>query len=95
MPRSTALACITSLALRRVQRRVAGLLPAVLPVLLWMGSLVASAPAHATDPAAATDPPATADEGSTRWGPIVGACFGVLFGGVLALWQIRSMKNRG
>ncbi|MCH9685292.1 MAG: hypothetical protein K0V04_27905 [Deltaproteobacteria bacterium] len=33
-------------------------------------------------------------EESGGWGPIVGACFGVLFGGSIALWQIRGMKKR-
>jgi hypothetical protein len=59
-----------------------------------VGSFLAAAPAQAADPAASTDPPAAADDGSTNWGPILGACVGVLFGGALALWQIRSMKNR-
>jgi len=38
---------------------------------------------------------ASADEAdSTSWGPIVGGCLGVLFGGAIAMWQIRGMRNR-
>jgi hypothetical protein len=89
MPRPTALVRIAPLA--RLRARL--LMGSLLPALLLMGSL-ASAPAQAADSPASTDPPAAADDGSTNWGPIIGACFGVLFGGALALWQIRSMKNR-
>jgi hypothetical protein len=60
-------------------------------LLLAAGSLLAPAMAGAADPA--SDPDATAGSGSTDWGPIVGACFGVLFGGALAVWQIRGMKR--
>ncbi|MEX1363330.1 MAG: hypothetical protein AB1Z98_09405 [Nannocystaceae bacterium] len=34
-------------------------------------------------------------EESSGWGRIVGACLGILFGGGLALWQIRGMRDRG
>jgi len=67
-----------------------GLLVGVLLLLGAMGSLVA--PAHAADPAP-EPPPAAAEPGSTNWGPIAGACLGVLFGSVLAAWQIRGMKR--
>lgn len=70
-------------------------------LLLVLGSLVAR-PVEAAEPeqASASAAPedtndAAADAGATSWGPIVGACLGVLFGGALALWQIRGMKNRG
>lgn len=67
-------------------------------LLTAAGSLVAPSLAHAADPAPASAPGETetgagSDAGSTNWGPIVGACVGVLFGGVLAVWQIRGMKR--
>ncbi|MCX4244817.1 hypothetical protein [Paraliomyxa miuraensis] len=55
------------------------------------GSLeIASVTAHASQDVV-DDPPSS--EGPS-WGAILGACFGVLFGGALALWQIRGMKQR-
>jgi hypothetical protein len=42
----------------------------------------------------AADVTPTPEDGDSGWGPIVGACLGVLFGGMLAIWQIRGMKNR-
>lgn len=62
-------------------------------LLAATGSLLAPA-AEAADPApaaAAAEP--GSDAGSTRWGPIVGACVGVIFGGALAVWQIRGMRR--
>lgn len=71
-------------------------------LLAAMGSLLAPSLALAADPAPAPAEAVTpteaetgngSDAGSTNWGPIVGACVGVLFGGVLAVWQIRGMKR--
>jgi hypothetical protein len=56
------------------------------------GSLVASPSADAADPA--PEPaPAAAEPGSTDWRLIAGASLGVLFGALLAAWQIRGMKR--
>lgn len=52
---------------------------------------IASATAHATEQLADEEP---AEPSGPGWGKILGACCGVLFGGALALWQIRGMKNR-
>lgn len=63
-------------------------------LLTAAGSLLLSLPADAADPApAAAADESTSDAGSTRWGPIVGACVGVIFGGALAVWQIRGMRR--
>ncbi len=59
-------------------------------LLLAIGS-IAARPVHAAEPEPTA---ATQEQGSVAWGPIVGACFGVMFGGAIALWQIRGMKNR-
>lgn len=47
----------------------------------------------ATEPSSEAAATGEAEE-SSGWGPIVGACLGILFGGGLALWQIRGMKGR-
>ncbi len=60
-----------------------------------VGALSLSTPASAAE-ADDPDPAQTAedDQDSINWGPILGACMGVAFGGMLALWQIKGMKNR-
>lgn len=70
-----------------------------LPGVLLFGTLLAFsgiASASSAEPAAesAEASPSDGAESEGNWGPIIGACFGVLFGGVLAVWQIRGMKNR-
>lgn len=69
----------------------------VRPRSLALASLLSfGAPATAaamTDDTMDIVDPEAADEGLS-WGPIIGACLGVMFGGALALWQIRGMKNR-
>lgn len=69
-------------------------------LLATVGSPLAPSLALAADPAPTPAPAetgseaeASSDAGSTRWGPILGACMGVLFGGVLAVWQLRGMKR--
>ena len=72
--------------------RRSGLLLGLL--LAAVGSLLAPSATNAADPAPAADVAESgSDGGSTRWGPIVGACVGVIFGGALAVWQIRGMKR--
>ncbi|MCA9709816.1 MAG: hypothetical protein KDK70_28510 [Myxococcales bacterium] len=65
--------------------------------MLLLGLLLAPGIASASAANRAIDPESTeTSEGATEggWGPIVGACLGVLFGGTLAVWQIRNLKNR-
>lgn len=59
-------------------------------VLAWADAT----PAHASTEDVLVNDEAAAESGSSGWGPIVGGCLGVLFGGGLAVWQIRSMANR-
>ncbi len=70
------------------------LLRGIVLVALCTGTAVVGiapdAQAHQKDPAAESS-----DGESPGWGPIIGACLGVLFGGALAVWQIKGMKNRG
>jgi hypothetical protein len=59
--------------------------------------LLAPALGHAADPApepaaSSTDPGSPASS-TTGWSTIVGASLGVLFGALLAAWQIRGMKR--
>lgn len=56
----------------------------------WPDTAVA---AERTERRVADDAPAAESEGSS-WGPIVGGCLGVLFGGAIAVWQIRGMAKR-
>jgi len=70
-------------------------------VLLFATLLAFSAIASAStaEPAAEPTEPSDASQSDSGdsgggWGPIIGACFGVMFGGVLAVWQIRGMKER-
>jgi hypothetical protein len=69
---------------------------ACLVTALWAVPSLASADPPANAPAQSTadagSSPA-ADTSSTHWAPIVWACVGVLFGGVLAVWQIRGLKR--
>jgi hypothetical protein len=44
---------------------------------------------------AGIDEAAAESDGSGGYGPIVMGCLGVLFGGALALWQIRGMQRKG
>jgi len=60
-------------------------------LLLFAGN--ASAHGATIDPDPAVETTSDADDGP-GWGPILGACMGVLFGGMLAVWQIRSMRSR-
>lgn len=64
--------------------------------LLSFGVVVAGpSEARASTTAESSRLEASADEGgSTNWGPIIGGCLGVLFGGAIAMWQIRGMRNR-
>lgn len=86
--------------MRRVALLVRAAPVALLLVLASAGAGLGSASAQAADgidpePSAEASPdPAPDDAGPSR-GAILMACFGVLFGGALALWQIRGMKNRG
>lgn len=64
---------------------------------LLLGTAGIASATTAVEPAAqesSADEAAAEPESSRGWGPIVGACLGVLFGGALAVWQIRGMKNR-
>lgn len=72
-------------------RRVLG--AGVLSGLLLGSASLASA--ATVDPAPSNDAaaPSESSESSGGWGPIVGACLGVLFGGAIAIWQIRGMKG--
>ena len=70
-----------------------------IPGVLLSGTLLAFcgiASASIAEPAAesAEAPQSDSGDSGTNWGPILGACFGVMFGGVLAVWQIRGMKER-
>ncbi|MEM9453936.1 MAG: hypothetical protein AAGF11_07140 [Myxococcota bacterium] len=60
---------------------------------LLLGSAGIASAATTVDPAPSQDT-AASSESSGGWGPIVGACLGVLFGGAIAIWQIRGMKDR-
>lgn len=71
-----------------VRRAIPGLLLAGL--LLGVAGIATAATAPESEA-----PAAAAEESSPGWGPIAGACLGVLFGGALAVWQIRGMKARG
>lgn len=60
-------------------------LPALALLFLALTPLADALAADVVDPGT--------DEGIS-WGPLIGACLGVAFGGALALWQIRGMKSR-
>jgi hypothetical protein len=69
-----------------------------LAVLVVAMTLLAPALGHAADPApepAASSEPGSPASSTTGWGTIVGASLGVLFGALLAAWQIRGMKRDG
>lgn len=73
------------------------LLLAVVPPTFGLATVASAHTAEAITTAeaiATADEPVAAEGSGPGWGPILGACFGVLFGGALALWQIRGMKNR-
>lgn len=76
-------------------------MPRAAPVACLVAALWAvPSLAQAAGPAPTTDAPVDApaeptNAGSTDWAPIVWACVGVLFGGVLAVWQIRGLKRGG
>jgi hypothetical protein len=91
MPRVIPAVRVDPVVLRHAEPRLVRIGYTAGVLLLAIGSL--ATPARAADPSAST-PPAATDAGGTRWGPILGACVGVLFGGALALWQIRAMKSR-
>jgi hypothetical protein len=80
-------------------RRAGGPHRAWLAVVLVAMVFFTPALGHAADPApepvAGSSEPASVDagSGSSDWGPIVGASLGVLFGALLAAWQIRGMKR--
>lgn len=68
-----------------------------LGVVLVAMALLVPALGHAADPAPERDASST-DSGSPAagepgWGTIVGASLGVVFGALLAAWQIRGMKR--
>jgi hypothetical protein len=69
-----------------------GFMLGTLLLLGTAGSRFASTSAHAAD-SAPESVPAAAEPASSDWVPFVGACLGVLFGAVLAGWQIRGMKR--
>lgn len=74
--------------------RLRALFPCVLGTLLLLGLAGSFVPtsAHAADPA--PEPvPASSAEPASDWRLFVGATLGVLFGAVLAAWQIRGMKR--
>jgi hypothetical protein len=77
---------------RRRSRLRSGLVLGALLLAGAAGSLVAPPPADAADPAPELAPAAT-ESSSSNWGPIVGGFLGVLFGSLLAAWQIRGMKR--
>lgn len=60
------------------------------------GLLLAPTVATAAEPEAeaeSTETPADPPQEENSWLPILGSCLGVAFGGALAVWQIRGMKN--
>lgn len=67
-----------------------------LGIVLVAATLLAPALGHAADPAPEAAPSST-DPGSpasgANWTTIVGASLGVVFGALLAAWQIRGMKR--
>lgn len=90
MPRAAPVAClVTALWAVPSLAQAAGSAPNADPP--------ANAPAEPTESTGSTATGSTggADGTSTNWAPIVWACVGVLFGGGLAVWQIRGMKRSG
>ena len=80
----------------RARRRSASttLVTPFLAAIVLGGVGLSPSPSAAADTGAKqADETASTDEG-TDWGPIIGSCLGVMFGGVIAVWQIRGMKKR-
>ena len=80
---------LSSGSMPRSAGRVRAPVPCLLGMLLLLG-LAGSA--QAADPAPEPEP-ASAEPASSDWRLFVGATLGVLFGAVLAAWQIRGMKR--